>query len=159
MIVSWIKKSFKSFQQRERARPSVELFTVNTVLQLNKHTMTTTNQNEKEKPFRLVLLGGGHTNTQVIKHIRPGDERIPESIRNNMELILVSDYDTSLYSGMCPGGVANLYTEPQFSVELCQFSKQFCCFFFVLINILLCTFLHANNVACRHVVKCWVGNL
>lgn len=80
--------------------------------------MAAATQNVKGKPFRLVLLGGGHTNTQVIKHIRPGDERIPEPIRNNLELILVSDYNTSLYSGMCPGGVADLYKEPEFSVEL-----------------------------------------
>ena len=77
-------------------------------------------EEENSKKFRLVLLGGGHTNTQVIKHIRPNDERIPESLRNNIELILVSDFDNSLYSGMCPGGVATLYNENEFSVELCK---------------------------------------
>ncbi len=52
---------------------------------------------EKNKKIRLVLLGGGHTNTQVIKHI------LKKDVPDNIELILVSDYNTSLYSGMCPG--------------------------------------------------------
>ena len=68
--------------------------------------------NKLNKNVRLVLLGGGHTNTQVIKHIVSG------SVPENVHLILVSDYDTSLYSGMCPGGVAQQYIESQFSVDL-----------------------------------------
>eukprot|EP01084_Bolivina_argentea_P124031 219795_1 len=73
---------------------------------------------EKNKKVRLVLLGGGHSNTQVIKHIRKKD------VSDNIELILVSDYNTSLYSGMCPGGVANQYEESEFSVDLIPCCKQ-----------------------------------
>ena len=76
-----------------------------------------------EKKIRLVLLGGGHTNTQVIKHIGNTNLDLNDNdskIMENVEFILVSDYNTSLYSGMCPGGVALQYTEPQFSVDLPQ---------------------------------------
>ena len=66
---------------------------------------------ENNKPFRLVLLGGGHTNTQVLLHITSNN------VPNNIELIIVSDYNMSLYSGMCPGGVSKQYKQRDFSVK------------------------------------------
>lgn len=58
---------------------------------------------ENGKPFRLVLLGGGHSNTQVMKHLTS------KNVPKNIKLILVSDYDHSLYSGMCPGIYTYIY--------------------------------------------------
>ncbi|ETO07740.1 selenide, water dikinase [Reticulomyxa filosa] len=68
---------------------------------------------EGTEKFRLVLLGGGHTNTQVLKYFRR------ENVPKHIELILVSDYESAFYSGLCPAGVAEMCEEKDFSIEFC----------------------------------------
>ena len=82
------------------------------------------NAKNSKKKIRLVLVGGGHANTQVLK-------RLQGKIAHNVTPILLSDYKVALYSGMCPGGVAQQYTEREFSIDLVQCAKawgwQFIC--------------------------------
>lgn len=54
------------------------------------------------KMSRIVVIGGGHVNCQVLKimktKVKPGDK-----------LILISESPCSYYSGMLPGSVASKY--------------------------------------------------
>lgn len=54
------------------------------------------------KRLRVVLLGGGHTNTQLIKFFRAKEY-------SHVEFILISDREEAFYSGMLPGTVGGLY--------------------------------------------------
>jgi len=52
-------------------------------------------------PLRLVCVGGGHANCQLIQAFNPGNDLI--------EGILISDSDVSWYSGMIPGVISGAY--------------------------------------------------
>jgi NADH dehydrogenase FAD-containing subunit len=56
---------------------------------------------------RIVCVGGGHANCQVLKSLK-------ETIPADAELILVSNGPKSYYSGMLPGSVASksIITQP-----------------------------------------------
>uniref|UniRef100_A0A6A7G876 Pyridine nucleotide-disulfide oxidoreductase family protein n=1 Tax=Hirondellea gigas TaxID=1518452 RepID=A0A6A7G876_9CRUS len=68
--------------------------------------------------FTVVLLGGGHTNTQVINTLHRND------FPDHTELILVSDGDKAFYSGMIPGFLARLYCESDLVVSLSQLCQS-----------------------------------
>ena len=72
------------------------------------------NKKTPRKKIRLVLVGGGLANTQVMKLLQ--GNHVPAHV----ERILVSNYTKSFYSSMCPGGIAKEYTEDQFSIDLPQ---------------------------------------
>ena len=60
---------------------------------------------------RVVLVGGGHCNCQVIKQMK---QVLPPSTK----LTLVSETSTAYYSGMLPGSAAGLYKNEQIQVHL-----------------------------------------
>jgi NADH dehydrogenase FAD-containing subunit len=71
---------------------------------------------------RVVCIGGGHCNCQVLKLLRkliveqqPGSPKI--------ELTLVSDSAKSYYSGMLPGSVSGLYKDEDIMVHLEPLAK------------------------------------
>ena len=76
---------------------------------------------------RLVLLGGGHSHVEVLR--RFGREPIP-----GVELVLVSPYPDSPYSGMLPGWIAGHYARDECHIDLvrltgfanCRFVQSAC---------------------------------
>ena len=76
---------------------------------------------------RLVLLGGGHSHVEVLR--RFGADPLPET-----ELVLVSPYPDSPYSGMLPGWIAGHYTRDECHIDLialtrfanCRFVQSAC---------------------------------
>eukprot|EP01083_Nonionella_stella_P054623 144186_1 len=80
---------------------------------------TTSVWDDSSTPFRVVLLGGGHTNTQVVKQLQRAD------FPSHIQLTLVSDFELAFYSGMVPGCVAGLYEPSQLSLplpDLCEWT-------------------------------------
>ena len=65
---------------------------------------------------RLVLLGGGHSHVEVLR--RFGREPIP-----GVELVLVSPYPDSPYSGMLPGWIAGHYTRDECHIDLVRLTR------------------------------------
>lgn len=66
---------------------------------------------------RVVLIGGGHCNCQVLKLLKklivePGEGQ------PKITLTIVSDGPRSYYSGMLPGTVAQLYADEDIMVHL-----------------------------------------
>ncbi|MEO6327032.1 MAG: FAD-dependent oxidoreductase [Thermoanaerobaculia bacterium] len=61
--------------------------------------------------IRLVLVGGGHSHLEILR-------RQILTPRRDLSLTLVSQFDRQHYSGMVPGFLAGLYSEPQISFEL-----------------------------------------
>ncbi len=72
----------------------------------------------------LILVGGGHSNIQVLRHF--GMHEQP-----GVRLTLVSEYIHSPYSGMIPGAVAGIYGAQDTYINLerlCQFARaRFVC--------------------------------
>jgi len=76
---------------------------------------------------RLVLLGGGHSHVEVLR--RFGTDPLPGT-----ELVLVSPYPDSPYSGMLPGWIAGHYTREECHIDLvrltqfakCRFVRSAC---------------------------------
>ena len=72
----------------------------------------------------LVLVGGGHSHVQVLKHFAMNP--IP-----GVRLTLISDQDVAPYSGMVPGYIAGHYTNQDIQIPLeplCRFAKaRFIC--------------------------------
>ena len=54
---------------------------------------------------KIVLIGGGHSNCQIIKLLKEYEDKNEGKI----QLPLVSESDVSFYSGMLPATVAGLY--------------------------------------------------
>eukprot|EP00052_Salpingoeca_macrocollata_P018686 m.153771 g.153771 ORF g.153771 m.153771 type:complete len:836 (+) comp20768_c1_seq5:6-2513(+) len=75
---------------------------------------------EQAEPYRLLLVGGGHTNAQVLLHLTHDEalELAKQAGRTSIELVLVSDSDVAYYSGMIPACVAGLYDEAQCRINL-----------------------------------------
>lgn len=70
-----------------------------------------------EEVKKVVLIGGGHCNCQVLKLLKklivePGEDQ------PKITLTIVSDGPRSYYSGMLPGTVAQLYTDDDIMVHL-----------------------------------------
>lgn len=65
----------------------------------------------KLKAPRIVLIGGGHVNCQVLKMLKTLK---PEGAT----LTMVSECDKSYYSGMLPGSTSNIYDPLEIQVEL-----------------------------------------
>ncbi len=76
---------------------------------------------------RLVLLGGGHSHVEVLR--RFGTDPL-----TGTELVLVSPYPDSPYSGMLPGWIAGHYTRDECHIDLmrltrfanCRFARSTC---------------------------------
>lgn len=74
------------------------------------------NQNvslKNKKLKRIVCIGGGHCNCQVLKLLR----KLVKD-RDDMEITLVTEFGRSYYSGMLPGSVSTLYKDEQIMVHL-----------------------------------------
>eukprot|EP01095_Lingulamoeba_sp_RSL-Kostka_P015468 TRINITY_DN7127_c0_g1_i1.p1 TRINITY_DN7127_c0_g1~~TRINITY_DN7127_c0_g1_i1.p1 ORF type:complete len:328 (+),score=100.50 TRINITY_DN7127_c0_g1_i1:73-1056(+) len=95
-----------------------------------------------KKNVDVVMVGGGHSNVQVIKEIsekfelldRIETEDIYEKLRcnsdiNGVRLTLISDHDTSFYSGMLPGCIAKQYDNEDIQINLVEFCKWANCNF------------------------------
>jgi selenide,water dikinase len=65
---------------------------------------------------RLVLIGGGHSHVEVLR--RFGTAPVPAT-----ELVLVSPYPDSPYSGMLPGWIAGHYTRDECHIDLEQLTR------------------------------------
>ena len=65
---------------------------------------------------RLVLLGGGHSHVEVLR--RFGTDPIPGT-----DLVLVSPYPDSPYSGMLPGWIAGHYTRDDCHIDLIRLTR------------------------------------
>lgn len=63
---------------------------------------------------RIVLLGAGHANTQLLMLL----SRMSKELLRNLEILLVSDGESSYYSGMLPGTIAEQYTLSQMCIDL-----------------------------------------
>jgi NADH dehydrogenase FAD-containing subunit len=91
------------------------------------------------RKMRVLLVGGGHTNTQLIKHLLGDGTSWPKlvglasssssssSSHCNIECTLLSDQPISYYSGMVPGVVGCAYDTPRAAQvdldELCTLRK------------------------------------
>lgn len=65
-------------------------------------------------PARVVLVGGGHANVQVIKHL--AQHFVVES--QGLHLTLLSDQPTAWYSGMMPGCISGRYHADRLQINL-----------------------------------------
>jgi len=65
-------------------------------------------------PARVVLVGGGHANVQVIKHLSQHFLVEPQGLH----LTLLSDQSTAWYSGMMPGCISGRYHADQTQINL-----------------------------------------
>ncbi len=65
---------------------------------------------------RLVLLGGGHSHVEVLR--RFGTDPL-----TGTELVLVSPYPDSPYSGMLPGWIAGHYTRDECHIDLMRLTR------------------------------------
>jgi selenide,water dikinase len=63
-----------------------------------------------------VLLGGGHSHVEVLRRFGA----VPLS---GTELVLVSPYPESVYSGMLPGWIAGHYTRDECHIDLCRLTR------------------------------------
>jgi selenide,water dikinase len=68
-----------------------------------------------ERLTRIVLIGGGHANIQVLKILH---DKLFINHRDKLHLTLVTHGSTAFYSGMLPGAVAGIYTEDEISLDL-----------------------------------------
>jgi len=71
---------------------------------------------------RLVLLGGGHSHVEVLR--RFGTDPL-----SGTELVLVSPYPDSPYSGMLPGWIAGHYTRDECHIDLIRLTRFANCHF------------------------------
>ena len=60
---------------------------------------------------KVVLVGGGHVNCQVLKILK-------NVLPSGSKLTMVSECDRSFYSGMLPGSTSNIYDPKEIQVEL-----------------------------------------
>ena len=71
---------------------------------------------------RIVCIGGGHCNCQVLKLLKKLIDNHEEG-QPKIALTLISDGDKSFYSGMLPGSVSQLYEPKDITVELAPLAK------------------------------------
>ena len=80
-----------------------------------------TSEIQGNTPLRLVLIGGGHANIQILKLMDDWRKTFFKS--RSIEIVLISQLETFHYSGMISGCVARNY-EQQIScinlVDLCE---------------------------------------
>lgn len=60
---------------------------------------------------RIVLIGGGHVNCQVLKMLKT-------MAPAGSKLTMICEGDRSFYSGMLPGSTADIYHPKEIQVEL-----------------------------------------
>jgi selenide,water dikinase len=68
-----------------------------------------------DRPLKIVLLGGGHSNIQVLKIIHDNFYKLHP---HRLQLTMISAGDTAFYSGMLPGAIAGLYSEEEITIPL-----------------------------------------
>ena len=68
---------------------------------------------------RVVCIGGGHCNCQVLKLFK----NLVQKSDNQVELTLVTESPLSYYSGMLPGTVSKLYEEDDIKIHLEPLAK------------------------------------
>jgi len=68
----------------------------------------------KDEPIKVICIGGGHCNCQLLKILK---KNIQEN-GLNVKLTLVSESEFSFYSGMLPGCVSGLYKHEELSILL-----------------------------------------
>lgn len=73
------------------------------------------NMKKFDDKIRVVLIGGGHTNVQVLKIL---NDKLPPATRSKVDLTLISKGTIAFYSGMLPGSVAKAYNEEQITIDL-----------------------------------------
>lgn len=73
--------------------------------------------NQKLGTNNIVLLGVGHTNAHVLRMWKMGKRP------KNAELICVSDFPVSTYSGMLPGVLAGQYPVEQMEIDLVRLTQ------------------------------------
>jgi len=66
---------------------------------------------------RIVLVGGGHANVQVLK-ILCKTFTISNDEESGFHISLISDYPKAFYSGMLPGCISGIYTPEQTQIDL-----------------------------------------
>lgn len=69
--------------------------------------------NQSQAIKRIVAIGGGHCNCQVLKMLK----KLVIN-RSDVKLTLITENPVSYYSGMLPGSVSELYTEDDIKVHL-----------------------------------------
>lgn len=67
---------------------------------------------------RILLLGGGHANLQVLHQLAKLD-------RSQFEVTLISDVTLSPYSGMLPSYLAGVYKADQLHFDLQKICRKF----------------------------------
>lgn len=70
------------------------------------------------KPTRFVLVGAGHANVQVLRAWKRGNEVA------GVQLTVIVDRPSAVYSGMVPGVVAGRYTIEQASIDLAPLAAR-----------------------------------
>ena len=63
---------------------------------------------------KVVCIGGGHCNCQVLKLLK----KLVKESDKGIKLTLVTDSAVSYYSGMLPGTVSKLYSDEDLKVHL-----------------------------------------
>ena len=71
---------------------------------------------------RVICIGGGHCNCQVLKLLKKLIEEQEEG-QPKISVTLVSDAEKSYYSGMLPGSVSTLYKDEDIMVQLEPLAK------------------------------------
>ena len=66
------------------------------------------------QPTRVVLVGGGHANVQILKNL---SEKFIQS-SDNLSLVMISDFPKAYYSGMLPGSISYFYKTEQIQIDL-----------------------------------------
>lgn len=69
---------------------------------------------------RVVCIGGGHCNCQVLKLLKAQVDKKPNL---QIDLTLVTESPVSYYSGMLPGTIANLYTNEELKIDMEPLAK------------------------------------
>ena len=69
---------------------------------------------------RVVCIGGGHCNCQVLKLLKGHLDKKPNLA---IDLTLVTESPVSYYSGMLPGTIATLYTDEELKIDLEPLAK------------------------------------
>ena len=79
-------------------------------------------QQRLDHPVRVVLVGGGHANVQVLKKL---SEAFVIDQERGFQLTLISDQRFAFYSGMLPGCVSGLYRVDEIQIDLEDLSSWY----------------------------------
>jgi NADH dehydrogenase FAD-containing subunit len=73
---------------------------------------------------KILFLGGGHANTLTIRNLIQKMIRndVYDEIKKSFKFYLISEYDTSAYSGMIPGTICGYYSRDESFINLIEFS-------------------------------------